>query len=217
LIAFILESWLTSIHAVLHRLLLHLETPATPTSSPANPPSVSSVIYTVQTTSTSTNTTSAFTPSAPAPTPAQTPFNVSLVAPSTAATFFTSTISSSTYSSIPSWNGYGDLLVGYCATPEFSLVYGPQTTAVYFIGVVGCIGDKPDCCPFQVSSTTSTVTTTVTKTVGASLTTTVTQTAGAGSSITNQFLFPIAASSSQITLPRCPEDYETVSSVRCPS
>jgi len=181
------------------------QTPAAPTSSLANPPPVSTVIYTVQTTSTSTNTTFAFTPFAPAPTPTQTPFNVSLVAPSTATTLFTSTILFSTYSSIPPWNGYGALLVGYCAIPKFSLVYGPQTTAVYFIGVVGCMGDKPDCCPFQVSSTTSTITTTVTQTVRA------------GPSITDQFFFPIAASSSQITLPRCPEDYETVSSVCCPS
>jgi hypothetical protein len=99
---------------------------ATP-SSPANPPPASIVTYSIQTTSTLpafwTSTTSAFTPSAPAST-----------------------------SSIPPWNGTGPLLVGYCATPDFSLVYGPQTTAVYLIGVVGCVGDKTDCCPFQVST-----------------------------------------------------------------
>ena len=145
----------------------------------------------------------------------QTSFGVSLVTSSNTAIFFTST--SSTHSSIPPWNGAGPLLVGYCATPEFSLVYGPQTTAVYFIGVVGCVGEKPDCCPFQVSSTTSTVTETVTQTLGAGLTTTVTQIAGAGPPVINQFPLPAAVSSSQITLSRCPEDYETVSSVCCPS
>jgi hypothetical protein len=86
--------------------------------------SSSIVTYSVQTTSTlpasSTSTTSAFTPSAPAPT-----------------------------SSIPPWNGTGPLLVGYCATPEFSLVYGPQPTAVYFIGVVGCVGEKQSVVHFK--------------------------------------------------------------------
>jgi hypothetical protein len=149
-------------------------------TSPSISVSSSIVTYSAQTTSTlpasSTSTTSAFTSFVPAPT-----------------------------SSIPPWNGTGPLLVGYCATPEFSLVYGPQPTAVYFIGVVGCVGEKTECCPFQVSSTTSTVTTTETQTVGA------------GPSTINQFLFPTPASSSQITLPHCPEDYETVSSVCCPS
>jgi len=70
---------------------------------------------------------------------------------------------------------------------------------LYFIGIVGCMGDKTDCCPFEVSSSTEIVTATVTATAA------------------NELGFPAAASSSQVTLSRCPEDYVTVLSVCCPS
>ena len=119
-----------------------------------------------------------------------------VVLPSNTTSFVTSvTTPSSTHSPISSWNGSGLLLVGYCATAEFSLVYGPQTTDMYFIGIVGCMGDKTDCCPFQVATTTATVTATV----------------------TDQFFFPGVARPELAILPRCPEDYVTISSVCCPS
>ena len=106
----------------------------------------------------------------------------------------------------PPWSGYNyheSLLVGTCATPEFSLVCGAQATAVYLIGIVGCMGSKTDCCPYQVPSTTATVATTVTDTAVP---------------ITEpQFFFPTATVSSQVTLPHCPADYVTISSVCCPA
>jgi hypothetical protein len=52
----------------------------------------------------------------------------------------------------------GDLLTGSCATPEFTLLPGPQSTIVYYAAFVGCVNNKPDCCPFAVSTSTSTTT-----------------------------------------------------------
>ena len=115
-----------------------------------------------------------------------------------------SAISSSTQSPISPWNGIGPLLTGTCATPEFSLVYGPQTATLYNIGIVGCQGLQTDCCPFPMAPTVATTDVTTTKTVG-------------GPSGSNRFIFPTAASPSQVTLSRCPEDYVTISSVCCPS
>jgi hypothetical protein len=63
----------------------------------------------------------------------------------------------SSYPPLPSFTG-GDLLRNYCATPEFTLLYGPQSTVVYYAAFVGCVNDKPDCCPFAVSTSTSTTT-----------------------------------------------------------
>jgi len=112
--------------------------------------------------------------------------------------FITSTITP-TPSTVSIWDGSGPLLTGTCATPEFSLVDGSQTTSVFYIGVVGCVGGKTDCCPFTVSTTTATVT-------------------AAGPAPTSQLLFPSASTSSQNTLPDCPADYETISvSYCCPS
>jgi hypothetical protein len=112
-------------------------------------------------------------------------------------------ISSSTQSQIPLWNG-GPLLVGTCGTPGFSLVYGPNTATMFDIGIVGCQGNKPDCCPFPVAPRVVTTDATVTKTVG-------------GPSVSNRFIFPAAVTPRQVTLSRCPEDYVTISSVCCPS
>jgi hypothetical protein len=52
----------------------------------------------------------------------------------------------------------GDILTGSCATPEFTLLPGPQSTILYYAGFVGCINNKPDCCPFRVSTSASTTT-----------------------------------------------------------
>ena len=131
------------------------------------------------------------------------------------ASFIPSATSSSSYSPIPTWNGSGPLLVGSCATPEYSLVCGPQTTAAYFIGIVGCVGSKTDCCPYQVPSTPTTAAATTSETETLSETAIVPETVGP--SITNQCDFPTAAVPSLVTLPRCPEDYVTISSVCCPS
>jgi hypothetical protein len=100
--------------------------------------------------------------------------SVSLVSSSTAV----SNSSSSTYPGIPTYTG-GDLLRNYCVTPEFTLLPGPQSTIVIYAAFIGCVNDKPDCCPFVVSAgtprttTTISATATVTRTVSLSSMTTV--------------------------------------------
>jgi hypothetical protein len=91
------------------------------------------------------------------------------------------------------------------------------------------MGDKTDCCPYEVS--TSTTTTTVTGTTTATATdnpgtvtvtsnpgpATVTQIQGGGGTITTELVFPSADQASTATLAECPDDYATISSVCCPS
>jgi hypothetical protein len=64
---------------------------------------------------------------------------------------------SSTYPPLPSYTG-GDLLRNYCVIPEFTLLPGPQSTIVIYAAFIGCVNDKPDCCPYAVSTVTSTAT-----------------------------------------------------------
>ncbi|KAI9869152.1 MAG: hypothetical protein M1813_002976 [Trichoglossum hirsutum] len=107
----------------------------------------------------------------------------------------TPTPTSTSHSSVPRYTFSGDLLVGYCATAEYTGIVDGSNTAIYYVPIVGCVSDKPDCCPTSTSTTTETVTNSVTG---------------------GQYYFP-GGSTSQIDLPSCPDDYETVASGCCPS
>jgi hypothetical protein len=48
------------------------------------------------------------------------------------------------------WNGTGPLLTGTCSTEEWTLM--DVSTAFLWAPVVGCVQDKPDCCPFSVAA-----------------------------------------------------------------
>ena len=95
---------------------------------------------------------------------------------------------STTHTRLPPYHG-GPLLSGYCITPEFTLVSGPQSTILFYVPFIGCIDDKPDCCPFSVTTSTTTVT---------------------------ELGFPTPPSPAQSTLTVCPDDYHIVNSVCCP-
>jgi hypothetical protein len=58
-----------------------------------------------------------------------------------------------TYYPIPLYSSQGDLLQGYCTTPEYVLLGRPTA---YWAPVVGCVGGKSDCRPYAVQSATST-------------------------------------------------------------
>jgi hypothetical protein len=134
------------------------------------------------------------------------------------------TTTSSSHSPLSLYGDSGPLLTGYCATYDYSLLSGPQSTALYYIPIVGCVGDKPDCCPFPVNTTT---TSTVTKSITTSVTISTagvvtvsvisTVTVEDSSPESTSFVFPTPESQAQVTLNRCPQDYETVSSGCCPS
>jgi hypothetical protein len=134
----------------------------------------------------------------------------SFVSNSTAAE---SSASSSTHSPIPPWNGSGPLLVGYCTTPQYTLFDG--ATALW-APVIGCVDGKPDCCPYTVQTQTATVTDTVsTVTIDIGISTQGSQ-SSQGEQV-GQLAFPTAENPAQATLPRCPEDYQSVSDGCCPS
>ncbi|KAF2191438.1 hypothetical protein K469DRAFT_746771 [Zopfia rhizophila CBS 207.26] len=119
---------------------------------------------------------------------------------------------SSTHAPVPKWSGSGNLLQGYCATPEYTILDGPTA---YWAPVIGCVGGKNDCCPFDVVPTSqgATATVTVPQTVtiqvpvsGATLQ----PTGGSGG-------FPVALSPAQATLDKCPDDYHSIGEGCCPS
>ena len=114
--------------------------------------------------------------------------------------------STPSHSAIPTYPGSGDLLQGYCATPDYILLDGPTA---YWAPVVGCVEDKTDCCPYPVAQATSTPFTT-TVTVVSTITVDigpggVTQSAYAGLQA-----YPLPVSANQATLAQCPNDYQTV-------
>ena len=51
---------------------------------------------------------------------------------------------SSAHSPIPLYTGSGNLLMGYCADPLFTII--PNPTVDFYIAVIGCVSSKPDCC-----------------------------------------------------------------------
>ncbi|ORY02729.1 hypothetical protein BCR34DRAFT_605462 [Clohesyomyces aquaticus] len=119
-----------------------------------------------------------------------------------------STSSSSTHAPVPKWTGSGNLLQGYCATPEFSLLDGPTA---YWAPIVGCVGDKPDCCPFDVPPSTiagATGPVTIVITIPASQSSNIPTGSGG---------FPIPLQPAQATLDRCPDDYHSIGDGCCPS
>lgn len=113
------------------------------------------------------------------------------------------------HSSIPVYSNTGDLLQGYCATPDYVLLDGPTA---FWAPAVGCVGTKTDCCPYAVEQTASIATITVmsTSTVTVSVDPMNLPYAGVQA-------YPIPASSNQATLARCPDDYQIVSGGCCPS
>ncbi|KAK3317436.1 hypothetical protein B0T19DRAFT_291781 [Cercophora scortea] len=84
----------------------------------------------------------------------------------------------------PQWTGSGPILLDQCSTAEWSMF--DLTTAYLWAPVIGCVPDKPDCCPSSyLFSTPKTAAATATPTVA------------------------------QNILPRCPDDYVTVGSAGC--
>lgn len=110
----------------------------------------------------------------------------------------TSTVTSNQPGSISLWNGSGNLLQGDCATPQYTILNAGVTRAVW-VPIVGCVDEKPNCCPYSLNTAAET---------------TQTLTSSSGSIPLD---FPGAAIPSQATLGRCPADYQAVSSGCCPS
>jgi hypothetical protein len=120
----------------------------------------------------------------------------------------TSLSTTTTYTPIPAWTGSGDLLANYCGTPAFSLYNGVST--VYWVPVVGCVNEKPDCCPYgsaavaNVGATETVFTTAVTVPV---------QSSGQVSVPTSLIQ---SGAVGQASLNSCPGDYQMISGGCCP-
>ena len=116
------------------------------------------------------------------------------------------------HSTISSYTGSGDLLQGYCATPDYIILDGPTA---YWAPVVGCVNGKTDCCPYSVAKTTLATVTTIT------VVSTITVVVGPGgvtqSAYANSQAYPLPVSANQLTLSYCPGDYQTVLGGCCPS
>lgn len=121
--------------------------------------------------------------------------------------------SSLSHSSIPTWNGKGDILQGYCATPGYTLLEQRATEAVW-APVAGCLFDKPDCCPYVVDTATAMVV--VGQTITVNIDPSTTQTLSTSSKYNAVGGFPAAAEGNQAVLARCPGDYFSVSGGCCP-
>ena len=160
---------------------------------------------------------------------------------STGITILAAATGSTTYPTLPSYTG-GDLLRSYCATPQYTLLPGPASTIVIYVPFIGCVNDKPDCCPFAVSTNSSSTSTAIVTSTTTSMTVLSSSSSGASSSISNNSpptstallqptssfssqsstvstrdLFPAAAVQVQQTLKACPQDYHLVSSSCCPA
>jgi len=115
-----------------------------------------------------------------------------------------------TTASVPKWTGSGNLLNGYCATPEFTLINA--VTATYWAPFIGCLGDKQDCCPFNA------------KTGGNGLATifsTISPTAPTAVPIITSTValnnYPTPYNAAEATLGQCPDDYVSIAGGCCPS
>jgi hypothetical protein len=121
-----------------------------------------------------------------------------------------------TYPPISLYSDQGDLLQGYCTTPDFVLLDGPTA---YWAPVVGCVGGKSDCCPYAIQPATSISAATV------YAVSTVTVDIGPGGETQAPYdgsyaglqAYPTPVSSNQATLAHCPGDYVSVSGGCCPS
>lgn len=87
------------------------------------------------------------------------------------------------------------------------MIDGPTA---YWAPVVGCVGGKPDCCPFDVVPSTVAVAAAAVQT-GSMLAESLTAAASSDKE------FPKALSSTQGILSVCPDDYHTIGDGCCPS
>lgn len=114
----------------------------------------------------------------------------------------TSLSSTTTYTPIIPWSGSGNLLGNYCGDPAFSLFNGGPTAL--WVPVVGCVDEKPDCCPYGSTALANAGAT------NTALTTAITVTG------TGQISVP-SDIEQQVILGSCPGDYQTISGGCCPS
>ena len=101
----------------------------------------------------------------------------------------------------PNYKGAGELLRGECTETDFTLVDAGST--VYFAGFNGCNGDRPQCCPWPVATTSAP---------------SPEATGGTNQDTGNHigFDFPQPEDANQVVMAKCADDYYSISGGCCP-
>ncbi|KAK4223052.1 hypothetical protein QBC38DRAFT_517791 [Podospora fimiseda] len=102
----------------------------------------------------------------------------------------------------------GNLLAGDCSSTTFSVINAGDV--MFYAPIVGCNANRPECCPWLVSGTPVAGSTPAPTTAGPNARDLQRVAAAAGQ-------FPVPADGQLQTLPRCPNDFYSVSGQCCPN
>ncbi|KAK4115982.1 hypothetical protein N656DRAFT_841509 [Canariomyces notabilis] len=105
----------------------------------------------------------------------------------------------------PSFTDGGELLAGDCKSTSYTLVDGGDM--VFYAAFVGCNADRPQCCPWNVSTGASQPDNSPALEV----------TDAPPGRVAEPGQFPIPADHAKANLERCPQDYYSVSGQCCPN
>jgi hypothetical protein len=114
----------------------------------------------------------------------------------------TGAIQQPNYGQEPEYQGEGELLKGPCSQTDFTLVDAGNT--VYYGGFVGCVNDRPECCPWAVATPASAVS-------GSAAT------GGPAVNARDNIDFPSPVNSDLAVLVSCADDYYSISGGCCPN
>ncbi|KAK4185325.1 hypothetical protein QBC35DRAFT_389799, partial [Podospora australis] len=95
-------------------------------------------------------------------------------------------------------------LSGECSSNSFSMIQG--ATMVYYVPFVGCNNDRPECCPFNVTTSPQ-----------SAVAGPVAQEEGGDQVAAVPGQFPMPKEGGFVTLSRCPQDFYSVSGMCCPN
>lgn len=117
----------------------------------------------------------------------------------------------------PTYTGEGKLLDhADCKSTSFSLVSADNI--IIYAAIVGCMADRPECCPWSVSVEGSSTRTAAEAARVAGLDGSPTSTSTEGNRVAGGAgRFPVPASGVQGLLSQCPDDYYSVSGQCCPN
>ena len=96
----------------------------------------------------------------------------------------------------PNFRDGGELLVGDCQSTAYTLLNGGDM--VLYAALVGCNGDRPECCPWNITTAAPP------------------GTPDDGRAAAEAGDFPVPAADAKDRLDRCPNDYYSVSGQCCP-
>lgn len=95
------------------------------------------------------------------------------------------------YSGQPLYQGTGNLLRAECSQTDFTLV--DEGSTVFYAGFMGCIKDRPECCPWAVATATAT-----------------------SADAHDNYDFPTPVNNCMAQLASCADDYYSISGGCCP-